>query len=147
MNSILDDTQAIDDKLEDLRSDIHTLMARALAAEERAGRKAATRFDTQSLQRPVKPGDVIVVRVGGVEYETVIDQNGTQRFRANGLIRCLRDAGYTNLNTLAMAYGEKRFTQREYAEFNMALGYSVSGFAELSSFQDMLIENPLWNEE
>jgi len=29
----------------------------------------------------------------------------------------------------------------------MMLGYSVSGFAELSSFADMWIENPLWLEK
>jgi hypothetical protein len=97
-----------------------------------------------------KPGDIIIVKVGGKEYETIIDDNGTQRFRQNTALRALLDAATSkgvDLNLLASMYhGGEVITQRDYAEFNMMLGYSVSGFSELSFFYDMEIENPLWEE-
>lgn len=99
------------------------------------------------------PGDVITVKVEGVEYETYIDKNGTQRFRENPdhpilLLVPIIDAGggymQRDLNLLARMYHvDKAFSQRDYAEANMALGYSLHGFGELSSFFDMRIENPL----
>ncbi len=94
--------------------------------------------------KTVKPGDVIVVAVGGVDYETVIDELGVQRFRCNAIIGHLFQEKRLDLNQLAVDYYEKKFDQRAYAEFNMALGYSVCGFADLSSFEDMAIDNPLW---
>jgi hypothetical protein len=93
-----------------------------------------------------KPGDVIKVKVGGVEYETVIDDRGVQRFRRNELFCHLHDSGKVDLNKLAIDYHNGKFGKREYAEFNMGLGYSVCGFADLSSFQDWEIENPVWGE-
>lgn len=92
---------------------------------------------------PVKPGDTVKVKVGGVVYETVIDSNGTQRFRKNTAIDWLAE---DQLNRMALDYQAKKFTQRDYLEFNMALGYSVSGLSELSAFEDLEIENPLWEE-
>jgi hypothetical protein len=99
----------------------------------------------------VKDGDVIIVKVGGVPYETVMVK-GVQRFKRNALIDHLSKTGQLDLNQIAIQYNEGqynegKFDQRSYAEFNMALGYSVSGFADLSAFQDMEIENPLWKKE
>lgn len=86
----------------------------------------------------------IMVKVGGIEYPTVIDERGTQRFIGNKLLCHLVDSGQVDLNRLGIDYQHEKFSQREYAEFNMMLGYSVSGFAGLSSFHDFEIENPLW---
>lgn len=95
-----------------------------------------------------KPGDHITVKVGGVEYDTVIDEHDVQRFIADPLIQKLQRAGIIDLNRLSVAYHyNKVLTQREYAELNMKLGYSVSGFCDLSSFSDMPIENPVWDNE
>lgn len=100
-------------------------------------------------------GQIIPVMVGDQPYETVII-NGVQRFiedKNNPLYRRLqRDTvGVVNpagdivdLNDMAIRYHRGEFSQREYAEFNMALGYSVGGFCDLSSFEDMDIDNPLW---
>jgi hypothetical protein len=93
-----------------------------------------------------RPGDVIIVKVGGNSYETVIDKAGVQRFRKNAVLDHLFNSGRLDLNQLAIDYRRGAFDQRTYAEFNMALGYSVCGFAELSSFEDMEIENPLWSK-
>jgi hypothetical protein len=91
-----------------------------------------------------KPGEIIIVKVGDKPYETVIDKDGTQRFRANSLVRHLCDSGRVDLNQLCIDYQQGRFTQEEYLHFNMGLGYSVCGLAELSSFEDLEIDNPLW---
>ena len=106
------------------------------------------------------PGDVIIVRVGGVDYETVIDENGVQRFPEdpnNSVLLALPMVGVSmpggtsvnmrDMNELALRYHRGAITQREYAEATMAVGYSVSGFSDYSSFSDMLLENPLWQDE
>lgn len=94
-----------------------------------------------------KPGDIIKVKVGGVEYDTIIDPDGVQRFKANKTVRYLLDAnGKIDMNLLRDTYNAGAFGQREYAEFHMLIGYSVSGFCELSPFADMAVENPLWDK-
>lgn len=92
-----------------------------------------------------KTGDEIIVKVAGKEYKTIIDEHGIQRFETNSLIRHLYDNGIFDLNQLCIDYQHGKFNQIDYAEFNMQTGYSVCGFAELSSFQDMKIENLLWD--
>lgn len=101
-----------------------------------------------------KPGDKIIVRVGGVGYATYIDQNNVQRFVENPdhwLVKQIPKIwdDYCNdyihdMNTMARRYRNGEFTQKDYAEMNIFTGYSVSGFCELSSFFDMIVENPLW---
>lgn len=91
----------------------------------------------------LKDGDQIEVDVGGVRYLTVI-QNNVQRFYENGVIRYLVDNNIVNLNDVVVAYHNGKFSKRDYAEFNMMLGYSVSGFCDLSSFTEYDISNPLW---
>jgi len=95
-----------------------------------------------------------MVTVGGVEYPTIIT-NGVQRFIENRDFPLLKRTPLTydratgmnvlDLNGLAVRYHCGEFSQREYAEANMALGYSVSGFCDLSSFQDMDVINPVWS--
>jgi hypothetical protein len=95
-----------------------------------------------------KPGDVITVKVGGKEYDTVIDEQGVQRFKENGVLKYLFDRGALDLNEIARIYHTKKpFSQRDYAELNMMLGYSVSGWCDLSAFQDMDVKNPLWENK
>jgi hypothetical protein len=103
----------------------------------------------------VVEGDRITVRVGGQEYETVV-VNGIQRFvedKHNPLYRRLRsrydgvinpDGDIADLNEMTVMAAKGKISPREYAEFNMALGYSVCGFADIfdSTFH---IDNPLWN--
>lgn len=102
----------------------------------------------------VKPGDIIKVKVGGIEYDTVIDPSGVQRFiedRGHWLVKQIpkiwdsylkRDID--DMNVMVRRYHRREFSQRDYAEMNMAVGYSVDGFCDLSYFRDMNVENPLW---
>ncbi len=99
-----------------------------------------------------KPGDVIKVKVDGVEYDTIIDKDNVQRFRQNEVVRFIvgTGAGQISLNQLAIDYqrgANPPFSERAFAEFNMMLGYSVCGFADLSFFENMEIENPLWEDD
>lgn len=97
-----------------------------------------------SQKTKLKPGEVIIVKVGGKPYETVIDKDGVQRFKVNQLLSHLQTSGHIDLNQLAIDYQRGLFTQEEYLHFYMGLGYSVSGFSELSFFEDLEIDNPLW---
>ena len=116
-----------------------------------------------------KPGDKIMVKVGGQEYETIIDEYGVQRFIANGVMKVLQQnffdewdkycktglqmfIGNEHLepmgyNKLAVMYIQGAFSQRDYLEFYMSTGSSVSLIAEMSFFEDLEIENPLWENE
>lgn len=104
-------------------------------------------------------GTIIKVVVGGKEYDTVIDEHGRQRFIENPdhpLMKKLKSRGrdddiinpdgeVEDLNEMNALYRAGEISKRDYAEFNMALGYSIGGFRELSCFYDWDIENPLWN--
>lgn len=88
----------------------------------------------------------IIVKVGGIECPTVIDEHGTQRFIKNKLLCHLVNSGQVNLNRLHIDYLHDKFSKREYAEFFMSVGFSVSGFADIEVFRDIEIENPLWEK-
>jgi hypothetical protein len=111
-----------------------------------------------------KPGDVIIVQIEGKDYKTVIDNRGVQRFPGNSVLQYMFDHntdgeksmqigsnGYIkhdsmlNLNTLSLAFAHGKFDKREYMEIVMP-GYSVSGFCDLSQFQDWHIMNPVWGD-
>lgn len=87
---------------------------------------------------------IIMVKVGGKEYPTYIDTEGVQRFFENSVISHLFETGRLDLNAIAVDFNQGKFTKLDYAEFNMMLGYSVSGWCELHNFQDMAVYNPLW---
>jgi hypothetical protein len=91
--------------------------------------------------------NMIKVKVNNKEYDTHIDHKGVQRFIENSVICYLVANHIVDLNKLCIAYQEGKFSQKDYAEFNMMLGYSVCGFADLPSFEDYKIENPLWEKE
>lgn len=113
---------------------------------------ALSRIDPNS----VKPGDIIPVKVDGILHNTVIDEHGIQRFvedLTNPWYQRLRDyigtvvnpnGDIRDLNELAVYHAHGKISTEEYAKFNMDIGYSVGGFCDLSSFQAMDIDNPLW---
>ncbi len=67
------------------------------------------------------------------------DEHGTVRFEENKIVRYLLDNGPFDLNHLAVAFsGEEN---REDAEqLAQLIGYSVSGFSELSYVSDEAYE-------
>jgi hypothetical protein len=101
-----------------------------------------------------RAGQKIEVLVGGRPYQTEIDEHGVQRFIENPShflvqqipkVWCKHMGGeIDDMNTMRIRYIDGEFNQRDYAEMHMAIGYSVSGFCELSPFEDMEVLNPIW---
>lgn len=56
------------------------------------------------------------------------DEHGTLRFIPNGIVRMLLDADIFDMNKIALM----NFTDQERIQFAQLIGYSVSGFGELS---------------
>ena len=64
------------------------------------------------------------------------DANGTLRFKQNAIVRYLLDSGPFDLNHLA----QKDFPQEDYEQFAQLIGYSLSGFGDLSYVRDETYE-------
>lgn len=60
------------------------------------------------------------------------DEHGTRRFRANSIVTFLLDSGPFDMNSLA----RMDFSNDEREQFAQLIGYSLSGFAELSYVSD-----------
>ena len=59
---------------------------------------------------------------------TAPDENGTIRFKANEIVKYLLDAGPYDMNHLAICH----FDDEDREQFAQLIGYSVSGYADLS---------------
>jgi hypothetical protein len=93
----------------------------------------------------MKP-DIIEVKVNGVGYPTHIDDQGVQRFVGNGVLLHLYESGSIDMNQLRREYHQAKFSQKDYMEFHIGIGYSVHGFCDLSVFEDVIVENPVWED-
>lgn len=94
------------------------------------------------------PGDKIMIKIGNRNVETYIDPHGTQRITpVNKLYAYLYETKKLDLNMLAVAVDTGQFSFKEYFEMYLSIGYSVSGFSELSRFQKYQIKNPVWERD
>jgi hypothetical protein len=110
-------------------------------------------IDIEKIRNP-KPGDLIPV---------IIDERGVQRFKENTCLSYMAEhdthgrkidpfdpqrmhTSMCNLNTLALAFHQGKFDKRDYMEIVMS-GYSLSGFCDLSTFNDWSLLNPLWEPD
>lgn len=66
----------------------------------------------------------------------VTDQHGTLRFKENSIVSYLLDNGGINLNDLARI----EFSQDDRMQFAQLIGYSLSGFSDLSYVDDATFE-------
>lgn len=66
----------------------------------------------------------------------VTDQHGTLRFKENAIVRYLLDKGGVTLNDLALI----PFSQDDRMQFAQLIGYSLSGFSDLSYVDDATFE-------
>jgi hypothetical protein len=57
-----------------------------------------------------------------------LDKEGVARFRANKIVRYLLDAGPFDMNQLALM----SFSNKDREQFAQLIGYSVSGYGDLS---------------
>jgi hypothetical protein len=62
----------------------------------------------------------------------VKDERGTVRFRANAIVKWLLDAKLIDMNRIATM----QFDAEDREQFAMLIGYSLSGFSELSYVSD-----------
>lgn len=60
------------------------------------------------------------------------DEHGTIRFKENAIVRYLLDAGQFDMNHLAVT----PFSQEDREQFAQLIGYSLSGYSELSYVRD-----------
>lgn len=88
--------------------------------------------------------ETIIVKIGGRDFETFLDSNGTQRFRGNSVIRQLVDSGAADLNRLSIDFQKGNFSNDDWLDFYTSFGYSVSGLFDVSEFGVLDIENPIW---
>ena len=65
-----------------------------------------------------------------------LDEHETLRFKANAIVRFLLDAGPFDMNQLA----QMTFSQEDREQFAQLIGYSLSGFGELSYVSDETYE-------
>jgi hypothetical protein len=107
-------------------------------------------------------GDEIPVIVGSRTFITIIDVNGTQRFKENTVINAFVNASqeaysrftatrtgpmpYT-LNDLSVEYYEGKHTLDDMLTFYTSIGYSVTGLSDLSYFEELDIRNPIWESD
>ena len=64
--------------------------------------------------------------------QPLYNDNGVTRFKANAIVRYLLDAGPFDMNHLAML----PFSDDDREQFAQLIGYSLSGFSELSYVSD-----------
>ncbi len=64
------------------------------------------------------------------------DENGTLRFKQNKIVRFLIDMGPFDMNKLAMM----NFSDEDRVQFAQLIGYSRSGFGDLSYVSDEAYE-------
>jgi len=115
--------------------------------KERAaqGKKLVT-WSEQVDYETLNKGDLIEIKLGDHVYLSEIDESGVQRFLPIGDHYDKYQKGEYDLNQIHIEFlTQNTMTQKEYAELKMGICYSISGFSELSTFQDMQLINPLWD--
>lgn len=64
--------------------------------------------------------------------QPLVEVDGVVRFKENAIVRTLLDAGPLDMNRIAAM----AFSQEDHEQFAQLIGYSLSGFAELSYVRD-----------
>ncbi len=94
----------------------------------------------------IKEGNEVIVKLNGREFISYIDNKLVQRFKTNSIVNDIFDEYNVDLNKLYINFQNRKYTEKEWLEFYTMINYSVSGFSSLEDFQDVEIENPLWEE-
>lgn len=112
----------------------------------------------------MKEPEIIIVKIGDREFRTAIDSHGTQRFLPHDEVnpelsetmrefREYMESGKLLRGVLFHGYGPSemyrgvasgQWTLDEVLSYETANGWSVKGFADISIFDELTIENPLW---
>ena len=105
--------------------------------------------------------DTIMVKLDGKKYPTHL-VNGVQRFVPSPIVEAIvsnqievysrlgykrfKELGIYGLNEISMDFQLGKYTVQEMLDFHTSHGYSVSGMLDLSFFEDVEVENPLWED-
>lgn len=68
--------------------------------------------------------------------QPIVEIDGIRRFKANAIVQHLLDKGSIDLNMLSVI----DFSQEDREQFAQLIGYSVSGFGDLSYVRDETID-------
>lgn len=111
-----------------------------------------SRYSPSEKQKFEDNAPRIPVKIAGKEFQTFLDERGTQRFCGNSVIRRMMDSrvlsdshGELSLNTLSIDFHRGMFSTEAWLDFMTSFGYSVDGLMGWSEFQHLPIENPLWD--
>lgn len=105
-----------------------------------------------SMRSVTPPGrrrdETFFVLVGGARFRALTDKLGTERFIGSTVVDWIVASDDQLLNRLALAYAsnlrDHAFVQRDYVVFYTMLGYSLSGFCDLSEFKYLEVATPKW---
>jgi len=61
------------------------------------------------------------------------------RFKRNGIVRFLLDNGSFDMNKLWLMLGSDIFSIEDMEQFYQLIGYSASGFGEISGFREKTV--------
>ncbi len=87
--------------------------------------------------------EIIKVKINDIEYDTIIDKAGRQVFVRNNVLHCIHIEGGIDLEQLNKDFEKGCFSEREFMEFYMSLGYSLCAIIETFSVEDGLyVDNP-----
>lgn len=76
--------------------------------------------------------------INGKEYETFVDEHGTERFKPNNLIHKLYiDGMVNNTSRIVKLYELGAITQMDLLDYYAGIGMSVCGVEELSFFENL----------
>ena len=68
------------------------------------------------------------------------DEHGTIRFKPNSIVQYLLEAGGIDLNHLAYTGITQKWCNNDWEQFMQLIGYSVSGYGDLSEVRDHILE-------
>ena len=70
----------------------------------------------------------------------IIDDSGTTRFKENKIVSLLLETSRLDLNALSMMLAKDMVKQEDYTHLMQLIGYSVSGYGDLSTSPENLVE-------
>lgn len=122
-------------------ADLRALLAALAASEARAEALRAALLAGQAREA------ALAVALGRVANEPsqplYTNEHGTRRFKMNAIVRYLLDRGPFDMNHLAV----QGFSDEDAAQFAQLIGYSLSGWGDLSYVSDAAYERATLFEE
>ena len=80
------------------------------------------------------------IKINEKVYETLIDNEGTERFKPNNLLFKIQISLDIQISELVKLFDLESITLMDLLDYYTGIGYSVSGVEELSFFEDYEFE-------